>query len=137
MRPKGSAAELERRRRLAVARLEQGEAPAEVAQSLGVTATSLLRWQARAALPQGLAARPHQGPRRRLSAGHLAELKALLPAAGPHGWPGPAWTVRRVAGLIFRRFGIAYHPEHVRKLLREWLGWTGARPCADGMLRVG
>jgi transposase len=137
MRPRGSAAELESRRRLAVARLERGENILEVAQSLGVTAASLLRWQARAALPEGLAARPHQGPRRRLSDSHLAELIALLPAAGPHGWPGPAWTVRRVAGLIFRRFGVVYHPEHVRKLLREWLGWTGARPCADGMTRVG
>jgi transposase len=137
MRPKGPAAELERRRRLAVARLERGEDPATVARSLGVTRTTVCRWRAWASLPQGLAARPHQGPKRRLSDGHLAELLTLLPAAGPHGWPGPAWTVRRVAGLIFRRFGIAYHPEHVRKLLREGLGWKGARPGADNMPRVG
>jgi transposase len=137
MRPKGSAAELERRRRLAVSLLESGEDPATVAQSLGVTRVTVFRWRACASLPQGLAARPHQGPRRRLSDGHLAELLTLLPPAGPHGWPGPSWTVRRVAGLIFRRFGVTYHPEHVRKLLRERLGWTGAPPAADGMPRAG
>jgi hypothetical protein len=42
-----------------------------------------------------------------------------------------------VAGVIFRRFGVAYHPEHVRKLLRERLGWTAARPGAGEMPRAG
>ena len=132
MRPKGTSAELERRRRLAVDLITQGEAPAVVAGALGVTRVTLSRWLARAALPQGLAARPHQGPRRRLSDTHLAELKAILRAVPVvPGRPYPAWSVRRVTSLIQRRFGVAYHPEHVRKLLKQALGSAETPPAHE------
>ena len=120
MRPKGSAIELEHRRRLAVARLHAGERPEVVARALGVSVTTIFRWRARAGQPEGLAARPHQGPRRRLNSADLAELKALL-AAPPFA---SGWSVRRIKALILRRFGVAYHPEHVRKLLKEFVGTT-------------
>lgn len=137
MRPRGSSAELERRRRLAVARLEQGETPATVADTLGVSRTTLFRWRAHATQPQGLTAKPHGGPRRRLSESHLCELKALLAATPGYGGSGAAWTVRRIAGLIFRRFGVVYHPEHVRKLLRQLLGEPEELPEADTVPRAG
>jgi hypothetical protein len=33
-----------------------------------------------------------------------------------------------VARLIERRFGVRYHPEHVRKVLKRRLGWTSQKP---------
>jgi transposase len=33
-----------------------------------------------------------------------------------------------VARLIERHFRISYHPEHVRKILKQRLGWTSQKP---------
>jgi transposase len=129
MRPKGTAAELERRRRRAVALLEQGEAPALVARILGVRRTSLHRWRRMARQDKDLAAKPPSGARRRLSDAQLSELEQLLRKGAPaHGFPNELWTAARVALLIRRHFGVTYHPEHVRKLLRRRLNWSSHKP---------
>jgi transposase len=129
MRPKGTAAELERRRRRAVKLVEQGESPSRVAHILGVTPTSLHRWRRLARQPHGLDAKPAPGPAPRLSEDHLRRLERLLhQGAQAHGWPNQLWTADRVARLIRQRFGITYHPEHVRKLLKRRLGWTSQKP---------
>jgi transposase len=78
MRPKGTAAELERRRRRAVEAVAAGESPAVVARVLGVTPTSLQRWRRMARSPDGLQARPILGAKRRLSDGQLKQLEHLL-----------------------------------------------------------
>jgi transposase len=129
MRPIGHPDELERRRRRAVLLVEQGESPATVARILGVQRTSLYRWLDMAqAGPEGLAAKP--APRRhRLALDQLPRLEALLLQGAPaHGWPNQLWTAARVAVLIQRHFGIAYHPEHVRKILKRRLNWTSQKP---------
>lgn len=129
MRTKGTAAELERRRRRAVDLLEQGESPATVARILGVKPTSLHRWRRMARQDDGLAAKPHPGARRRLSDAQLAELEQLLLKGAPaHGFPNELWTAARVACIIQRHFGVEYHPEHVRRLLRRRLDWTSHKP---------
>jgi transposase len=121
-RPIGTPAELERRRRRAVELLDQGESPSTIARILGVHRPSLYRWRQAARSPDGLAARPHPGPAPRLSDAQLAELeRLLLQGATAHGWANELWTARRVAELVRRRFGIAYHPEHVRKVLKRRL----------------
>src|SRR5262245_39952497 len=58
MRPKGRAAELERRRIRAVELVEQGESLNVVARILGVQAGSIYRWRRLARQEGGLAARP-------------------------------------------------------------------------------
>jgi transposase len=129
MRPPGTAAELQRRRERAVALLEQGEDAATVARILGVHRSTLSRWRTRARTPGGLAARPHPGRPPRLTIDQLARLEALLlRGADEHGWPNQLWTAPRVAALIRRQFGVAFHPEHVRKLLKQRLGWTSQKP---------
>ena len=129
MRPQGPAAELERRRRRAVELVEQGESPTRVARILGVTPTSLHRWRRMARKPHGLDARPNPGPTPRLSDTQLRKLeRLLLQGAKAHGWHNQLWTADRVARLIRQRFGIAYHPEHVRKVLKQRLGWTSQKP---------
>src|SRR3712207_581136 len=116
MRPKGTAAELERRRKRAVQAVREGQAPATVAQVLGVDRTTVYRWLRLARAPQGLDARPvRRAPG--LSDAQLARLEQLLvQGACHHGWPNDLWTAARVTAVVERHFGIRYHPEHVRKL---------------------
>ena len=129
MRPTGTAAELERRRRRAVQLVEQGESPTVVARILGVRPSSLHRWRRMARQPHGLQAKPLPGPQPGLSDYHLRKLeRLLLQGAKKHGWPNELWTASRVARLIQQRFGIHYHPEHVRKILKQRLGWTSQKP---------
>src|SRR5215472_12533219 len=119
-RPIGTAAELERRRRRAVELMDQGESPTDIARILGVCRPSLYRWRLAArAGPNGLAAKPHPGPTPRLPDDRLEHLEdLLLDGATAHGWPNELWTAKRVAEVIRRHFGLSYHPEHVRKILK-------------------
>jgi transposase len=130
-RPIGTAAELERRRRRAVALLEQGESPSTIARVLGVHDTSVHRWRRQARTEQGLTARPNTGPTPRLTDAQLHELETLLQqGAKQHGWPNQLWTADRVAVLIHRRLGVTYHPEHVRKILKSRLRYSSQKPQA-------
>jgi transposase len=129
MRPKGTAAELERRRRRGVALVEGGESPSIVARILGVTRSSLRRWRRLAREPSGLAAKPARGPEPLLTERQLATLETLLKqGAVVHGWPNHLWTCKRVAVLIERHFGVRYHPAHVYRLLVRRLHWTSQKP---------
>ena len=130
MRPIGTAQELQRRRLRAVELVQQGESPDDVAHFLGCGRSSVYTWVklARQA-PGALAAKPHAGPKPRLSAEQLSELEALLlKGAKAHGWRTELWTAQRVAELIERHFGIRFHPEHVRKILKRRLHWTSQKP---------
>jgi transposase len=100
--------------------MDQGESPTTIARILGVARPSLYRWRTAArSRPDGLAARPHRGPVPRLSDAQLQHLEdLLLDGATAHGWSNDLWTAQRVAEVIRRHFGIRYHPEHVRKLLK-------------------
>jgi transposase len=121
MRPIGTAEELQRRRLRAVELVEQGESPDDVAGFLGCGRSSVYTWVklARQALEK-LAAKPHAGPRPRLSAAQVKELEALLlVGAKAHGWRTELWTAARAAELIERHFKVRFHPEHVRKLLNR------------------
>jgi transposase len=128
-RPFGSAAELERRRRRAVDLVDQGESPSTVARILGVHETSVHRWRRLARTPRGLDAKPQPGPPVRLTDVQLRHLEQLLlQGAQQHGWPNQLWTAQRVAALIRRHFAVDYHPEHVRKILKQRLNWTSQKP---------
>lgn len=130
MRPRGTAAELERRRRQAVERYAAGDSPTTIARILGVDRGSVHRWaRLAAAAPDGLAAKPQHGPTPLLSDEQLRQLETLLlQGAHQHGWPNQLWTAARVATLVQRHFHIDYHPEHVRKILKQRLGWTSQKP---------
>jgi len=130
MRPIGSAEELERRRRRAVKLVEEGESPKTIALILGVALGSVYRWCKMAQEnPDGLKSKPHSGRDRSLSEEQHKQLEALL-KEGPeeHGWSNDLWTAKRVAEIIRRHLGISYHPEHVRKILKQRLNWTSQKP---------
>jgi transposase len=129
MRPQGTPEELERRRQRAVQLVDAGERPSVVARILGVTPSSLSRWRRLARQADGLAAKPIPGRTPRLRDEQLSALEALLnQGAVVHGWANHLWTAKRVAVLIKRHFGIDYHPEHARKVLKRRLGWTSQKP---------
>jgi transposase len=120
---------LERRRRRAVALVEQGEAPAVVARILGVTPSALHRWRRMARQGPGLAAKPVSGAKRRLTDAQLRQLQDLLDQGAPaHGFLNELWTSARVAQVIRRHFGVTYHPDYVRRLLLRRLHWSSHKP---------
>jgi transposase len=102
--------------------MDRDESPTTIARILGVARGSLYRWKAARSRPGGLAAKPHPGPTPRLNEEQLAELeKLLLQGATAHGWANALWTAKRVTEVIRRRFGLPFHPEHVRKILKQRL----------------
>ena len=131
MRPKGSSAQLEQRRRDALAMLRRGVTPAAVARALRVSLVSVGRWR-RAADEGGgskaLAARPVPGRPPKLTAAQRRRLLDLL-RQGParHGFRTDLWTLGRVAEVIERRFGVRYHPSQVWRILSD-LGWSCQKP---------
>lgn len=130
MRPFGSAAALEARRRKAAELLNSGLSIGQVARRVHAHRSSVKRWKR--ALAQGgaagLSARPHPGPTPRLSVRQEAELVELL-RAGPEaaGFQTNLWTMRRVAEVIQRRFAVQYHFRHMGRLMRR-LGFSPQRP---------
>jgi transposase len=130
MRPKGSAAELEQRRRQAVALLKRGMRPADVARAVGTTRTSVTRWKHawEQAGKDGLASKPHPGMAPRLTDRQRRKLVTLLKrGARKHGYPTELWTLERVAEVIDKHFDVSYHPGHVWRVLRL-IGWTSQKP---------
>lgn len=130
MRPKGSPAELERRRLRALSLLEQGLQPVEVAQRLGVDRRSVRRWKAavRRSGPKALRAVPAPGRPPKLAERHRGRLeRLLLRGAQAAGFENDLWTCARIAQLIEGHFKVRYHPDHVGRLLHS-LGWSVQRP---------
>lgn len=131
MRPKGTAAELEVRRRIAADLLSKGRSLAEIADAVSASVTSVKRWKKawREGGMPALAAKPHPGPRRKMSSSQQTRLCSLL-RAGPRraGFATELWTCARVAHVIKREFDIEYHVDHVGRLLRN-LGWTPQKPA--------
>jgi transposase len=137
MRPIGTADELERRRRRAVELMQRGESPTVIARILGIGRTSLYRWLCMAEQsPEALAAKPHPGPKPRLTDEQIEQLEGLLlQGATAHGWPNDLWTAGRVGQVIERHFGIEYHPAHVSRILRRYINWTCQRPQPQSVER--
>jgi len=130
MRPKGSAQELERRRRQAVALLEQGMRPAEAARAVGTSRASVTRWQQayEAGGEKALVSKPHPGGKSRLTVAQRKRLARLL-LQGPrkHDYNTELWTLKRVAEVIAAHFGVEYHPSAVWHILRA-MGWSCQKP---------
>lgn len=130
MRTHGSGEQLERRRQEAVALLDQGWAPQEVADRLGVSRRSVDRW--RQAVREGgreaIASVPHPGRASFLSRRQQDDLvKRLIAGARSQGFDTDLWTCPRVKALIERKYGVAYHVDHIPRLLRG-LGFTPQKP---------
>ena len=127
MRSKGTASELEARRRIAIEKLAGGWTQAQVADFLGVHPVTIAKWAGRhrSAGAPGLAAKPTPGrPRFLTPSQEQTVLRWLVDRPTAHGFRTDLWTARRVADLIRRRMGVEYHPDY----LRAWLRRRGCSP---------
>lgn len=127
MRPRGTAIELERRRRLAVQRIIDGYSTQEVADFLGVDPSSVRRWAAafHGEGPQGLTARPLRGRPPRLSrTQEKIILRWMTHNPVDYGFANELWTCRRLAQLIEEQFAVRFHPAY----LSVWLRARGCTP---------
>lgn len=125
MRPIGTAAELERRRHLAVARLGDGHSADEVADFLGVHPRTVYRWQQAAGRPTGLAAKPPPGRPRKLTAARERQVVGWFrKSPRSFGFPTDLWTARRVAAVIARKWGVRFNSRY----LSAWLAARGVTP---------
>lgn len=130
MRPTGSAAELEARRRRAADDFQAGKSLRTIARSFGVDLSSVKRWKRawKSGGVDALAAKPHPPREAKLSETQKDELIEWL-LAGPiaAGFDTELWTCARVAELVRKRFGVSYHPDHVGRILHD-LGFSPQKP---------
>lgn len=128
MRTTGSPAELERRRRLAVQRvLEGGYSTEEVADFLGVDASSVRRWLIafRCRGAGGLVARPVPGrPPKLTRAQEKVVLRWLADSPTAYGFGTELWTGSRLAQLIAQEWDVRLNPRY----LIDWLRARGVTP---------
>lgn len=138
--PKGQKRDfngLQRRRLKAAGLFAEGLLPAEVARRCGVACQSATRWHTAWAAggTAALQKAPKAGRPARLKPADLPVLKRALQAGpGEHGFPTELWTTQRVAQVIKARFGVAYHPDHVGRLLGQ-IGWSCQRPTTRAIQR--
>jgi transposase len=130
MRTKGSAAELEARRRRAAKLFQERKPLAEVARFVGASLSSVKRWK-RAWSEGGvaaLAAKPHPGPTPKLSLDQKQELVTIL-KDGPNaaGYRTDLWTCARVSEVVRKKFRVSYHADHVGRILHD-LGFSPQKP---------
>lgn len=130
MRPPGSAAELEARRRRAAEHFQERKPLREIASQFGVSLTSVKRWKRtwKAEGVEGLAAKPHPGPEPKLSEKQRGSLtKVLLQGPVAAGYRTDLWTCARVSEVVRKQFGVSYHPAHMGRVLHD-LGFSPQKP---------
>lgn len=143
MRGDGSARlspeRLEERRLKAIDMLRSDKAltQAEVARRLNVTTGAVAHWVTaqRRGGRKALKARPHPGRPPKLDRKVLKGLpKILLKGAEAHGFETDVWTTDRIAKVIKREYEVAYHADHVGRLLHQ-LGLSWQKPVTRGKER--
>jgi putative transposase len=120
-------------RRMAAVRLfrKGGLSDAEIARQLGVTRAAVSRWHAawRQGGAAGLAARPRPGRPALLSTARWERLAAVIEDGAPAaGCDTERWTLRRIAAVIARQFGVRCHPRSLERPLQGH-GFSGQRPA--------
>lgn len=129
--PRRLTAEQLEERRLAAARLlEKGYSQADVARKIGVSTASVCYWAK--ALKQrgraGLRQRARTGRPPQLTQAEWGEVAQLLSrGAREFGFETERWTLKRIAQLISRRFGVHYHPNYLAVPLHR-MGFSPQRP---------
>jgi transposase len=75
-----------------------------------------------------LKAKPHPGRQPKLTVAQRQELESLL-LQGPlaHGYQTDLWTLKRIAEVVEKEFGVRYAPSAVWYVLRG-VGWSCQKP---------
>jgi transposase len=112
---------------LAVTRVQEGYSCQEVADFLGVDASSVRRWLASFHRHgfQGLTARPPSGRPAKLTHGQEKVLHRWLSESPlEHGFTTALWSAPRLTQLIQEEWGITFNPRY----LPDWLRQRGFSP---------
>lgn len=137
MRPRGSAELLEDRRHRALALLAEGLSLNEVGRRIGCSASSVKRWRdaCRRGGEKALKVRFSSGRPPKLSRAQGRQLiSVLLKGAVASGYSNQLWTTARIAEVIWKRFRVRYHKDHVGRLLHSF-GWSHQRPQKEALER--
>lgn len=136
-KPDSSGTLLEQKRRMGYDLLKQGASRAEVARRVGVTWVTANRWMKRLRA-KGMDSwhdKPRSGRPQRLTGAQKRKLtKILRKGALRYGYPTELWTLKRVAEVIEKEFGVQYNVTHVWRVLRS-LGLTAQVPLLRAMER--
>jgi transposase len=127
MKTTGSASELEARRRLAVARVNEGWTQKDVAAFLGVSTKAVSNWMAayRDSGDDGLKSKPRSGRPPKLSKRReRAVLSWIARSPKAFGYATDLWTTRRLAEVIEKKYGVRFHSNY----LAAWLTRRGYSP---------
>jgi len=125
-------------RRLRAWELEQqGWAPRDIAEALGVSRAAVSQWLSAAAEggPGVLRSRLHPGPAGKLLPGQKELIADFLwHGAEAYGFRGDVWTCDRLRQVIQEEFGVTYHKHHVARILKD-IGWTPQVPITRAIQR--
>src|SRR5574337_1035591 len=114
--------ERERRRLLAIERLNDGFSAQDVADFLGVHLRTVFRWLARyqAHGHKGLRTVPHPPVKAKLDRRQESQVRRWLrrPATA-FGFATELWTSKRLAALIWQRFGVSFNSNYLCAWLRR------------------
>lgn len=114
---------------------QQGWWQEDIAAALGVSRAAVCQWLRCAREGGGVEAgsrhctadrTPATPASSRRSSGRRSPA-LLARGAEAYGFGGDVWTAKRIADVIWRAFGVRYHPDHVSRLLRQ-AGWSVQRP---------
>ena len=125
-------AQMAERRREAARLFRAGEvSQASIARRLGVTPAAVSQWRARwrHGGERRLQARTKSGRPARLTAAQWARLGRVVDrGALAAGFDTERWTLRRLADLIERQFGVRFHPRYLERPLKAH-GFTPQHPA--------
>lgn len=130
MRPIGTQNQLEQRRKRAVELVNGGQGIRETARQVGASSSSVVRW--RDAYKKGgteaLTSKPPPHRPCRLTDKQLLLLqKILLKGAAASGYKTQLWTLKRIAAVMRKHFGVDYQLSGVWYILTR-LGWSCQKP---------
>ena len=109
----------------------------DIAGALGVSRAAVCQWISSAHLGgrEALRSRTGRGRRAKLTVVQLSQIPEFLwHGAEAYGFRGDVWTCHRIAEVVREELGVAYHPGHVSRLLKQ-LGWTPQLPITRAIQR--
>jgi len=124
------AVQFERRRFDAIAQHQEGIRQAEIARRLKVSRQSVSRWLRthRKGGFEALRCKPRPGRPAKLTLPQRRTLlRVLARGAEKAGYSTQLWTAERIRKVVWDRFGVRLHVNHVPKMLKT-CGWSYQRP---------